>query len=58
MIEPNAGFLLPEKVIATYADQSLRLGAEIHGREAVIDWSSSASHVTVRTTRATYAARI
>ncbi|HEX4795016.1 MAG TPA: N-methyl-L-tryptophan oxidase [Humisphaera sp.] len=56
MIEPNAGFLLPEKVIATYADRALRLGAELHGREPVLDWSSSPAGVTLRTTRATYEA--
>lgn len=54
--EPNAGFLLPEKVVATYADRALRCGAEIHGREPVVEWSADKSGVRVRTPRAEYLA--
>jgi len=36
--EPHAGFLLPEKVIAVQAEQALRAGAQLHGREKVLDW--------------------
>ncbi|HET6252395.1 MAG TPA: N-methyl-L-tryptophan oxidase [Tepidisphaeraceae bacterium] len=56
MHEPMAGFLLPEKVIAAFADQALRSGAELHGREAVVDWKSDSGGVIVRTARAEYRA--
>lgn len=36
--EPQAGFLLPEKVISVHCEQALRAGAELHGREKVLDW--------------------
>jgi len=52
--EPEAGFLIPEKVVATYANLAIRAGAELHGREAVTDWNASASGATVRTTRGEY----
>ena len=36
--EPQAGFLLPEKVISVHCEQALRAGAELHGREKVLEW--------------------
>ena len=57
MLEPQAGFLLPERVVSAHAEAALRNGAELHGREAVMDWSSSAAGVTVRTTRDEYRAK-
>src|SRR5206468_880223 len=56
MLEPNAGFLLPEKVIAAYAEQALRIGADIHAREPVVEWSSDGAGVKVQTARDTYRA--
>src|SRR5947209_8005334 len=35
LLEPRAGFLVPERVIAAYAEAALRRGAELHGREKV-----------------------
>ena len=52
--EPNAGFLIPEKVIAAYADQAMQRGAQLHGREPVLEWSCAADGVTVRTSRDIY----
>ena len=57
MLEPQAGFLLPERVVAAYAEAALRSGAELHGREAVVNWSSDAAGVTVVTTRGEYRAK-
>jgi sarcosine oxidase len=54
MLEPLAGFLLPERVIATYVEDALASGADIHGQESVTDWSASSSSVTVKTNRAEY----
>jgi sarcosine oxidase len=54
--EQRAGFLLPERVIQTYARSAMQAGAEIHGREPVREWSASSSGVTVRTDLAEYRA--
>ncbi|HSZ56517.1 MAG TPA: N-methyl-L-tryptophan oxidase [Tepidisphaeraceae bacterium] len=54
--EPNAGFLLPERVVAAYANAALVAGAELHGRERVIEWRADAGGVAVRTDRAEYQA--
>src|SRR5580692_5106185 len=35
VIEHEAGFLVPELVVAAHAEQALRCGAEIHGQEMV-----------------------
>ena len=52
--EPRAGFLLPEKVVAAQAELALRAGADLRGREEVLDWSADASGVTVRTNKGEY----
>ena len=49
VLEPEAGFLLPERVIAAYAEAALRRGAEIHGREPVLEWKADAHRARVRT---------
>lgn len=55
--EPNAGFLLPEKVVAAHAVLAMRHGAELHGHEPAIEWKADAGGVTVRTAKDTYSAR-
>lgn len=52
--EPRAGFLLPEKVVATQANLALRAGADLRGREEVIGWDASESGVVVKTNKAEY----
>ena len=54
--EPQAGFLVPERVISAYAELALRAGAEIHGREPVLDWKQEPGGITVRTARGEYRA--
>ena len=54
LMEPEAGFLVPERVISAYAQAALRATAELRGREAVIDWSAGSQGVTVRTSRSEY----
>lgn len=56
LYEPEAGFLTPERVVAAYAEAALRAGAELHGREPVLEWNADAKGVRVRTTRAQYEA--
>jgi sarcosine oxidase len=50
--EPQAGFLLPEKVIAVHCEQALRAGAGLHGREKVLQWRDG----SVKTDKAEYQA--
>jgi sarcosine oxidase len=57
VFEPRAGFLVPEKVIAAQAELALRGGADLRGREGVLDWDASTSDVTVRTTKGEYRAK-
>jgi sarcosine oxidase len=52
----QAGFVLPERAVAGYAELAMRRGAELHGHEAVVSWESSGGSVVVRTTKATYSA--
>src|SRR5439155_26304377 len=47
--EPSAGFLEPENCIATFVDQALRHGAEIHGHEPVETWHADESSARVIT---------
>jgi sarcosine oxidase len=54
MFEPDAGFLLCERVVATYVTEALRLGAHIRAHEPVLSWQSGSGGVTVRTDHGTY----
>jgi sarcosine oxidase len=55
--EADAGFLLPEKVVAAHAAVALRHGADLHAHEPAVDWSAGRDGVTVRTGHHTYRAR-
>jgi sarcosine oxidase len=54
VLEPEAGFLLPELAISAMTAAALRHGAEVHGHEEVVSWKATASGVSVVTRRATY----
>jgi sarcosine oxidase len=54
LLEPRAGFLVPERVIAAYVEDALAMGAEIHGHEAVQSWSADDNSVRVKTNRGEY----
>jgi sarcosine oxidase len=56
VFEPRAGLLLPEKVVAAQAELALRGGADLRGREAVVEWNADAAGVGVRTDKAEYRA--
>ena len=56
VLQPEGGFLLPERCIVAHVDAALRFGAEVHAREQVLDWEPLEEVVMVRTSRATYAA--
>ncbi len=55
--QPDAGFVLSERAIVAYVGAAQRLGAVIHGREAVRSWRVARGRVVVRTDKDTYAAR-
>ena len=54
--QPDAGFVMSERAIATYAMQAIDDGAELHGHEPVIDWEPSGDGVIVRTAADEYRA--
>jgi sarcosine oxidase len=56
MHEPEAGFVLAERAVATFVDHALRHGAEVHGREPVRSWQADRDGVRVVTDRGTYQA--
>ena len=56
LYEPNAGILVPERVVSTYAELALRHGAVLHGHEPVEGWQAQDGHVSVRTQRRSYSA--
>jgi sarcosine oxidase len=54
LYQKDGGFLLSERCIVQHAQEAMKLGAEIHGREEVLDWSTNENGIAVRTTRAVY----
>ncbi|MGH2467750.1 MAG: N-methyl-L-tryptophan oxidase [Candidatus Limnocylindrales bacterium] len=55
--QADAGFVLSERAIATYAGLAMGAGAELHGHEPVAGWQAEAEDVAVHTARGTYRAR-
>ncbi len=56
VLQPDGGFLLPERCIVAHVQAAQALGAEIHGREQVLEWRPDGDGVTVRTDRGEYQA--
>jgi len=56
LLEPAAGFLLPELAISALVAGALHRGAEIHGHETVRTWHADAAGVSVSTDRGSYTA--
>ena len=56
LYEPNAGILVPERVVSTYAELALRHGAVLHGHEPVESWQAQGGAVNVRTQHRSYSA--
>ena len=57
VFQPDGGVVLSERAIVAHATLAMAAGAEIHAREAVLDWSPIAGGgVRVTTTRGTYEA--
>ena len=56
VVQPDGGFLAPERCVAAHADAARSLGAEIREGERVLEWNASAGGVRVRTERGAYEA--
>jgi sarcosine oxidase len=56
VLQPDGGFLLPERCIVNYVQAAQALGGEIHTRERVTGWDSTHGGVEVRTERESYRA--
>lgn len=57
LYQPEGGFLLPERSIVAFAGAALSLGAEIHGREQVLEYAPTAQGgIRVTTNRGVYEA--
>ncbi len=56
LYQPQGGFLVPERCIVSYVVAAQGLGAEIHGRERVLEWEPIEDGVEVITDRARYEA--
>jgi sarcosine oxidase len=56
LVQPEGGFLAPEKCIVSYVMAAQARGAEIHGHERVLEWEPLEGGVRVRTDRGLYEA--
>lgn len=54
LMEPDAGFLSPERCILTYTELALQEGANIRTKEAVLNWSRTNGTITVKTDQQSY----
>jgi sarcosine oxidase len=59
ILQPDGGFLLPERCVVAHVEAAQRAGAEVRAREAVLGWDIQPAGVRVRTNRDSYdAARL
>jgi sarcosine oxidase len=56
LFQPQGGFLVPERCTVAFANAAMAMGAEIHGREQVLDYEPLGDGVRVRTERGVYEA--
>ncbi len=56
VVEPHAGYLLPEECIRAHLKMAEKAGAELHFEEKVLSWEASDRGAEVRTSRGRYEA--
>ena len=56
LVQPDGGFLAPERCIVSYVMAAQALGAEFHAHERVLEWEPLHGGVRVRTERGLYEA--
>jgi sarcosine oxidase len=54
LLEPDAGFVTPERAILLYVEQAIRHGASIHTKEKTISWKKAGASIEVTTTKGNY----
>jgi sarcosine oxidase len=54
LLEPDAGFLLPEKCIELYLKEAIKAGAKIETSEKVWEWKREGKLIKVLTSRSSY----
>ncbi|MBM3416108.1 MAG: N-methyl-L-tryptophan oxidase [Bacteroidetes bacterium] len=54
LLEPDAGFLLPEKCIELYLREGLKRGAELKTGERVLEWEREGAYLKVLTNKSVY----
>ena len=54
LIEPDAGFVTPEKSILLYIESALRNGAVIHTKDKALEWKKSGETISVKTNKGSY----
>jgi sarcosine oxidase len=57
LLEPDAGFLLPEKIITLYIREAKKQGATIQTGEKVLEWRKENGSIKVLTNKSSYYAR-
>ena len=57
VLDPRAGFLLVEPCVMAYADEAVKLSAEIRTGESVLSWQSDGSGFVVETKQQRYSAQ-
>ena len=55
ILQPDSGFLVPERCIVAHVEAAQRAGAEVRARERVLGWDTVPGGVRVRTDRGEYA---
>jgi sarcosine oxidase len=53
LLQPDGGFLVPERCIAAHARAAVARGADLRTGERVLSWEGSGSEIVVRTERST-----
>ncbi|MGH3087595.1 MAG: N-methyl-L-tryptophan oxidase [Rubrobacteraceae bacterium] len=56
LLQPEGGFLAPERCIVSYVAAAQERGAEVHAHEPVLEWTPLENGVRVRTGRGSYEA--
>lgn len=56
VLQPEGGFLVPERCIASHVSLAMAAGAEVHGRERVAGWEPDGDGVRVWSDRGVYTA--
>lgn len=56
LLQPDGGFLKPERCIVSYVEAAQTEGAEIHGHEPILEWEPLEGGVRVHTRHGTYEA--